>query len=83
LTFDPAAAVPASGDIIRSGERQIGLVTSAIRSPALDRPIALAYVHRDFAEPSTAVSVVTGGNEQPAIVSALPLVGAFRPRQTA
>ena len=42
------------------GDRQIGVVTSATRSPALGRPIAIGYVHRDFAEPSTAVVVSSG-----------------------
>ena len=57
LTFDAAAAVPAAGARIASGEREIGRVTSAAWSPALARPIALGYVHRDFVEPGTHVSV--------------------------
>ena len=40
-------------------------------SPALDRPIALAYVQRDFVEPGTPVTVADG---MPAVVSALPFV---------
>jgi aminomethyltransferase len=52
-------------------------VTSATHSPAAGRPIALGYVHRDFAAPSTAVSVVTNdGRTEPAVVSALPFVPA-------
>ena len=49
--------VPAPGTAIRSGEREIGAVTSSTRSPALQRPIALGYVHRDFVEPGTALTV--------------------------
>jgi folate-binding protein YgfZ len=49
--------VPARGTTIRSGEREIGAVTSSTQSPALGRPIALGYVHRDFVEPGTAVTV--------------------------
>jgi tRNA-modifying protein YgfZ len=75
LTFDPSGAVPVRGDVIRAGDRQIGVVTSATHSPALGRPVAMAYVHRDFTEPLTAVSVVTGRSPQPAIVARLPLVG--------
>jgi aminomethyltransferase len=74
LTFDSSARVPVKGDAIRSGERSIGVVTSAARSPALDRPVAMAYVHRDFAEPATAVAVVSEGVEQAAAVSVLPFV---------
>ena len=74
LTFGPHANVPTRGDIVRSGERQIGVVTSATHSAALGRPIAIGYVHRDFAESSTAVVVVSGGKEQPAGVTSLPFV---------
>ena len=42
-----------AGARIVSGEREIGRVTSATWSPALGRPIALGYVHRDFVEPGT------------------------------
>ena len=77
LTLDPASAVPARGATIRSGERSIGAVTSATHSPAGGRPIALGYVHRDFAAPSTAVSLVTSdGRAEPAVVTALPFVPA-------
>jgi len=61
--------VPA-GATVRSADREIGRVTSAAMSPALDRPIALAYLHRDFLQPGTPVSV----DDRPAVVSALPFV---------
>jgi folate-binding protein YgfZ len=64
------AAVPEAGATIRSGEREIGQITSSAASPALKRPIALGYVHRDFLEPGTAVSV----GDQNGIVTALPFV---------
>ena len=48
---------PATGAPVRSGDREIGRLTSSAWSPALKRPIALAYVHRDFVAPGTAVSV--------------------------
>lgn len=70
LTFDAAAAVPASGAAIHAGDRDVGRVTSAAWSPALARPVALGYVHRDFVEPGTHV-LVDGAD---AVVSALPLV---------
>lgn len=62
--------VPAAGAAIRSGDREIGHVTSATRSPALGRPIALGYVHRDFVEPGTEVSV----DGAPARVTKVPFV---------
>ncbi len=70
LTFDVSDAVPVPGATIRSADREVGSVTSATRSPALDRPIALGYVHRDFIAPGTSVSV---GAAQ-GLVSALPFV---------
>jgi folate-binding protein YgfZ len=61
---------PAPGAPVLSGDREVGRVTSATHSPALGQPIALAYLHRDFIEPGTAV-VVAG---QAAVVSPLPFV---------
>ena len=49
--------VPPAGARIRAGDREIGEVTSSTRSPALQAPIALGYVHRDFVEPGTKVAV--------------------------
>jgi folate-binding protein YgfZ len=40
--------VPASGAALRSGETQVGEVTSAAFSPRLQSPVALAYVRRGF-----------------------------------
>jgi folate-binding protein YgfZ len=61
----------ASGAPIASGDRSIGRMTSAGYSPALDRPIGLGYVHRDFTSPGTHVTV--GGNT-PGTVTALPFI---------
>jgi len=61
---------PASGAIVRSADRDIGHVTSSASSPALKKPIALAYVHRDFVTPGTAVSI----DGTTADVTALPFV---------
>ena len=65
--------VPPRGSVIRSGDREIGRVTSSTLSPALKRAIALGYAHRDFLEPGTKVTV----ENAPAEVTALPFV----PRQ--
>ena len=59
--------VPAHGSKIVSGEKDIGVVTSAARSPRLGA-IALGSVHRDFTAPGTSV-IVSGA---PAVVSELP-----------
>ncbi|HEX7136453.1 MAG TPA: glycine cleavage T C-terminal barrel domain-containing protein [Vicinamibacterales bacterium] len=70
LTFENSARVAAPGGVVRADTRDVGHVTSACFSPALQRPIALAYVHRDFIEPGTVVSV----DESTAEVTKLPFV---------
>jgi folate-binding protein YgfZ len=74
LTLDPSNVVPARGDVVRTSGRDIGVVTSATESPALRRPIAMAYVHRDFAVPATSVVVESDGREHPATVTSLPFL---------
>ena len=64
-------SAPPAGTPVRSGDREIGHVTSATVSPALERPIALAYVQRDFVPPGTPVTIANGVS---AVVSALPFV---------
>ena len=73
LTLDGDAA-PAAGSVIVGGEKEIGHVTSAVVSPALGKPIALGYVHRDFVEPGTAVTVVSGAARLSATVTELPFI---------
>jgi folate-binding protein YgfZ len=51
-----------AGAAIQSGDRAIGRVTSAAYSPAQDALIGLGYVHRDFVESGTAITV-HGANE--------------------
>ncbi|HXW08950.1 MAG TPA: glycine cleavage T C-terminal barrel domain-containing protein [Vicinamibacterales bacterium] len=75
LTLLPAARVPARGSRIRAADRDVGVLTSAVRSPALERPIALGYVHRAFVEPGTELSVLDGDHEATATVTRLPFVG--------
>lgn len=62
------SAVPAAGDKVKAGDREVGVVTSAVISKRLARPIALGYVHRDFVAPGTAVTVGSTAAE----VAALP-----------
>jgi tRNA-modifying protein YgfZ len=61
----------AAGDTIRAGDREIGRVTSAVHSERAGAWIALAYVQRDFADPGTAVEVVTIVGQTRATVQAL------------
>src|SRR4029079_5753919 len=50
VTFKRGAMVQAAG-------KDVGEVTSGAWSPALQQPIALAYVQRDFVAPGTLVTV--------------------------
>jgi folate-binding protein YgfZ len=70
LALEAGAPVPARGDTVRSGNREIGLITSAVKSPSLDRAIGLGYVHRDFTQAGTSVTVASF----PATVTPLPFV---------
>ncbi|MBP1635062.1 MAG: gcvT 3 [Acidobacteria bacterium] len=73
LLIDGSEA-PSRGDALRSGDRDAGRVTSAVMSPALGRPIALAMVQRDFLEPGTRLDVQHGDARLDATVTALPFV---------
>jgi folate-binding protein YgfZ len=70
LSLESSSAVPARATVIRSADRDVGVVTSAVQSPALGRVIALGYVHRDFTAPGTALSV----DGTAATVASLPFV---------
>jgi folate-binding protein YgfZ len=69
LVFD-GGSTPAVGATVRVDEREIGHVTSSALSPAIGRPIALAYLQRDFLAAGT--PVVAGGAR--ATVAPLPFV---------
>jgi folate-binding protein YgfZ len=64
--------MPAEGAEVVADDATIGKVTSATRSFGLSRPIALAFVRRQHAEPGTRVSVRFAGTTAAAAVSALP-----------
>lgn len=60
------------GSPIYAGEKEIGKVTSSVSSPASKRPLAFGYVHRDYVQPATAVTIRSNARVIPALVSALP-----------
>ena len=68
LRLDKAVA---RGDKVTSGDREIGVITSAVVSPRFG-PIALGYVQRDFVETGTAVTVRAGGSEMHGRVMTVP-----------
>jgi folate-binding protein YgfZ len=56
---EPGASL-AAGDRLFAGDREVGRVTSAARSPASGRTIALGYLHRDFAVAGSSVEAFHG-----------------------
>jgi folate-binding protein YgfZ len=66
--------LPSHGDAITAEDKEIGRVTSAVRSIALGKPIALGYIRREHFDAGTAVTVVTGKGLVPARVAELPFV---------
>jgi tRNA-modifying protein YgfZ len=64
--------VPGRGDVLRAGDREAGRVTSAVWSPRMGGPIALAMVQRDFLAPGTELAVLHGDETLTATVVTLP-----------
>jgi folate-binding protein YgfZ len=62
-------AVPAADQPVLLEGRQVGRLTSAVRSVALDAPIGLSILHRDASAVGTRVDIGPG---LPAVVAALP-----------
>lgn len=59
IALAAGSGVPLRGASLHAQARGIGTVTSAVDSPAFGRPVALGYVHRDFAEPGTTIELVS------------------------
>jgi glycine cleavage system T protein len=64
----------ARGDAVFVGDKEAGRVTSSVFSPKLNRPIALAYLHRDYLEPAIDVKVRSATGEIAGTVAVLPFV---------
>ncbi len=65
---EPKGSPPPSGARILSGEREIGRVTSSAFSPTLNQPVGLGYVHRDFVEKGTKVTLVWDDSRSEAVI---------------
>ena len=78
LRLDGDAPPPDAGAALLAADRpdaeEVGAVTTARRSPALGRPIALAYVKRELAEPGTKLVARDGDRRLPAVVTAPPFL---------
>ncbi len=63
---------PVLGAALLAEAKRIGTVTSVSQSHALDRTIALGYVHREFAAPGTPITIETPSGPAIARIAALP-----------
>lgn len=61
--------LPAAGTKLLSNGKEVGQITTAVLSPALGRPLALAYVRREHLAPGTRLRLETG---QGAEIAPLP-----------
>ena len=66
--------LPSEKAVIRSGEKQIGYVTSVVKSPTLNKTIALGYVRMAFTEHGSEVEIEIENEWVNAIVSSLPFM---------
>ncbi|HEY6086085.1 MAG TPA: glycine cleavage T C-terminal barrel domain-containing protein, partial [Nitrospira sp.] len=64
--------VPSRGAKLYSGDREVGWVSSATRSPQLNAVVAFGFPLRDFASPDTALTVDIEGKRVGATVKSLP-----------
>ena len=66
--------VPAAGTKLFSGDREVGWLSSAVRSPSLGRVIAFGFPLRDFIKAGTELAVEVEGSRTPASVHPLPFI---------
>jgi folate-binding protein YgfZ len=74
LLLGPGAPLPERGAVVLAGEREAGAVTSAALSATLGRPIALALLRHEDAEPGTRLLLRTAGDPVACEAAALPFV---------
>lgn len=73
--------VPAHGDCIRIGKAQVGVVTSAMKSPYLGKIIALARVDITYTEPGTSIEIGQLDGEQKRLLATVTTFPHFDPKK--
>jgi glycine cleavage system T protein len=66
------STIPPKGSKLFSGDREVGWISSAVRSPQLKQVIALGFPLRDFSKPGTELTADVNGKRLPATVQELP-----------
>ena len=69
---DALPALPAKGDKLFHGGKEVGYLTSVVKSPALNLNLALGYVRKEANQPGTELTWRGAGGESPARIVALP-----------
>jgi folate-binding protein YgfZ len=64
--------LPQRGDKLFHAGKEVGHVTSAVKSPTLDANLALGYVRREANQIGNELTLRTAGGESPAKIVALP-----------
>jgi aminomethyltransferase len=67
------SGIPRQGNLIMSGDQEVGVVTSGTMSPCLELGIGMGYVRRDLGEPDTGIEIDVRGKRRPAEVRKAPL----------
>ncbi len=78
LVADTGSGLFRRGERVYRGGRDVGVVTSAVFSPRLQLPIALAYVHRDHAERGVVLQAgsADAGAARRATIAGLPFTAS-------
>ncbi len=71
---DDLKTLPQKGDKVFHNGKEIGYVTSAVKSPALNAHIALGYVRREANQIGTELALRTADGERAATIVELPFV---------
>jgi glycine cleavage system aminomethyltransferase T len=66
--------LPSCGDKLFHADKEVGHVTSAVKSPTLDANIALGYVRREVNQIGGELTLRATAGESPAKIVALPFV---------
>ncbi|HEX5222143.1 MAG TPA: glycine cleavage T C-terminal barrel domain-containing protein [Verrucomicrobiae bacterium] len=72
---DNLQSLPAKGDKLFQGDKEVGYITSAVRSPRLNANLALGYVHRDAGMVGTELQWHSTTGEETMSIVDLPFVG--------
>lgn len=71
---DDLEVLPVNGDSLLQGQKEVGFVTSAVKSPALGGQIALGYVRREVNQIGNELVLRTTNGSSPVRIVPLPFV---------